>query len=488
VKHEKKTKDGSISAERESGAVTQAIISSTSFVNGFFDTFSRLGPVLGTLSILGLSKPETLARTEVMKIDPYTDWVFGKGISLANKISVDPENAISVAPTVAGISTDEMMISRIIGTPCITFYSAFHSSDTGGTFFIGNIGLGEDNVNYLDDMSNFFSYWHGSFKFKIDFYSTSLQEIRGAIMITDHEDSQWENAYNKVITISGDTSIEFEVPYLEKNVCQTIADSSTFSLYWVPLSYNQPNPSANAPYYMVVYKAAGSDFEFGAPREQLFQPTGTLGVNHKKQPDVELHNNPRAEFAKDFPAFHSSFKSYKTEGYVWGEKISTLRELAHRKYPLFGSPGGGVYCYDSSGYTSGAYYTGIEMYGMWYNAWRGSIIVTAQSPNIGSGYPTSVIATNGGAYIPGMYTTSINNPLVDVVVPYYYQDLYQLTSATSNIEVLTIGQGQRFFWKCAGDDFSFHFLRARPPGLFLPSTSQIGMFGYATWLGAITPS
>jgi len=408
---------------------------------------------------------------------------------LASKISVDPENAISVAPTVAGISTDEMMISRIIGTPCITFYRAFLASDTGNTIFIGNIGIGEDQINFIDDIARLFTYWHGSFKFKIDFYSTSLQEVRGAIMVTDTADAQWENAYNKVVTISGDTSIEFEVPYMEKNVCQTVGDESTFNLYWVPLSYNQPNPSANAPYYMVVYKAAGSDFEFGGPVEVLYQPSLSLGeeVSGEKE-EVELHNNPRAEFAKDFPAFHSSFKSYKTEGYVWGEKITTLRELAHRKYPLFGSTGGTIKAYDPNGYSTGFLYTGIEMYGIWFNAWRGSVIITAQTPNIGSGYPTAVIARNGGAYIPGIYTTSINNPLVDVVLPYYYQDLYQLTAATSNMDIITIGQGERFFWKCAGDDFSFHFLRARPPGLFLPSTSQVGMLGYATWLGTLSPS
>jgi hypothetical protein len=348
--------------------------------------------------------------------------------------------------------------------------------------------LGEDYVNFLDGMANMFTYWHGSFKFHIDFYATSLQDIRGAIMITDTADAQWENAYNKVVTITGDTSIEFEVPYMEKNVCQTINAAATFYLYWVPLSYNQPNPSANAPYYMVVYKAAGADFEFGGPVEKMFQPTGTI-TGKRNDARFIPHNNPRANFAKDFPAFHSSFGAYKTEGYVWGEKITTIRELVHRKYPLFSATSGFVVnCYDIAGYTTAGYYTGIELFGIWFNAWRGSIIVTSQSANVGSGYQQSILLGNGGVAVPGMYTNSLTNPVVDVVVPYYYQDLYQYTSTDSNFQLTTAGGGQRFLWKCAGDDFSFHFLRAQPPGLFLPSNSQIGLFGYYAWLNSLSPS
>jgi len=194
-------------------------------------------------------------------------------------------------------------------------------------------------------------------------------------------------------------------------------------------------------------------------------------------------HNPRADFAKEFPGIHSSVTGYSTGNMLYGEKYESLRDMGHRYFAYYSGPGPDP-LYKGT-ITSGAFY-GIEMLGLFFRFYRGSIRIRYLLRD--TRYVHCMSLADTGVNIAGTYLSAPTNPLIEAEVPYYYGDLFQSVGADSNLKMYHSGNADTFMFKSMGDDFSFHFLRALPLGDFVNTATTFGLNGLIGWTAAGNPT
>jgi len=279
-----------------------------------------------------------------------------------------------------------------------------------------------------------------------------MHSVRGVIYLANGSGQDWQDCYHRVVDIQGDSEIDFIVPYCPKIVTRSITESTNFGVWFKVLSWSQPNPTPSLPIYLNTYKAAANDFQFGVLLDKQF--------------DVQC--NPRNDFNNDFPPMHPSMTGYSPEKLVFGEKYTTMREMVHR-YTPYGQVGASqrygttITPYDLP--VSGKALLGIEMWGLCFMFYRGSIRFKFMLNSSGENN------NNKGS----MYMTVDSNPIqgsaiamspsgqIDCEVPYYYNQLMIQTNLAPNHPLYLMNDlSPRFMSKAAGDDFSFHWLRSYP--------------------------
>jgi len=313
-----------------------------------------------------------------------------------------------------------------------------------------------------------FGFWRGSTKFRIYITASTFHNVRLALWLSDNADNatEYENSYYQIIDIQGDTETEFTIPYTPKYFANRADDGSSFGVWAKVLSWSQPDMALSCPIHLNVYKAAASDIEYAGQFD--------LGFN----PD----HNPRADFVKEFPGFHPSFTAYSCEGLNFGEKVESIRECLHRYHPY--GVLGTSYVYDINPISG--YFYGIEMWAFFYRFWRGSTRYKVLLRD--SRYIECVRFSNNLNNFACTYLSSPTNPVVEFECPYYFRDAFQHTSASSNNYINCSTCTEKYYMKAAGDDFSFHFLRPFPSGVFTgPTVATGGLRGLMTWCTAGTP-
>jgi hypothetical protein len=451
---------GSILEDQNPG---KGIIRSVPLVRQYADTFKTyVAPVIATLGMLGLSKPMTTSINTIVKSNPFSDMIYGKGVDLTQKMAMDPENGITTAPIVAGISVDEMELMKLMGTPQMVGQYGFVASTPATA--IGVAGPFDYQPCFVDNVCRMFSWRRGSYKFKIYITASLFHTAKFVLWLTDDVDTttDWQSCYHKIIDVQGDTEIEFTVPYCEKRVATSNASGTTFGIYAKPMAWSTPDPSLSTPIYFNVYKSAASDFRVAGLREQFFTPT----------------HNPRADFAQDFPMFQDGMTGYDTQGLLFGEEYTTVREIIHRYTPLYATASSQTLVWP--GVQSGAFITGVQLWSLFYRFWRGSNRYKFLVKNNTHVECISVAMATGD--FPGAYMTSPNNALLEAEVPYYYDALFQSTTVQGTPVLNMSTLGSKYLFRAAGDDFSFHWIRALPAGTFSGPAGGTGAAGLRTFL------
>lgn len=136
---------------------------------------------------------------------------------------------------------------------------------------------------------------------------------------------------------------------------------------------------------------------------------------------------------------------------------------------------------------SGTQKLGIEQIGMFYRFWRGSVRFKFIAKNGSQRVCSLRTAFADGTSIKGVSFSSDVNPVLDVEMPYYTNNLFMSTSiASSDLApnvVHTDAMYARYYLKAAGDDFSFHWLCAPPLGFIAPPATNSGNQGLLTYTG-----
>jgi hypothetical protein len=411
-------------------------------------THTVLGEVATTLamSMAGLSKPVTLDMTAVNKINPFRDTASGRGMDSVVKLAMDPENAVTVTPNVGGSTVDEMALSHIIGTPMISAVWPFTAVSPAAPIAYAGMVDGLVGQTFVDIVANNFAFWSGSFKFKIYFTASQFHNIRAVLWIQygAGAEGEWVNCYHRVVEISGDVEIEFTVPYLSREVVSSIVDGQF--IWFKILSWSQPDPALTCPLYLNVYKAAGPDMRFGMLQETTWT----------------LQSNPRADFQKEFPMFQPSMRSYLHEGFVFGERYESLREILARYHALSATTVESLVVWDPITGT-----TTPEKWAYLFRFYRGSmrfkLMLAKGSTETRAAYLT---VPNLSGNLQGFTLSSSLNPVIEVEAPYYHPQFFERADTNSAADyALQIsaktGEGV-FVSKAMGDDFSLFFLRYRP--------------------------
>jgi len=482
----KKGKTGVISGALDSVSSVASSMSNIPVVGEYARNLHRLTSAGSTISkMLGLSKPKTVQVGLITNPNSNFTINLGKGIETVATMGMDQENAISTIPNVGGISADEMAFKYIVGTPMLINSPSWVSGTSAG--LICSTTRTDININFVDAVSQFFLYTAGSYKFKIYITASLMHAVRGVFYLANDATDDWQNCHHRIVDIIGDSEVEFAVPYCSKYVSRRQTQSTAIGVYFAILSWSQPTPAATAPIYFAVYKAGGSDFQFGALKDMCFQ----------------TQSNPREDFNKEFDFFHPTMKGYKQDKLLFGEEYETVRECIH-KYTCYGSAAySNVYgpAHDGGSSSviptyntqraSGFFIIGMEMWGLMFRFWRGSV----RMKFIGrESLPSAVLRVNGTLMNTMILpTTTVIRSLagsgticqLDMEVPYYHNVLFEQTLSTpENTVVVDVTNNSTpepnvILCKAAGDDFSYHWLVAPPdnflnPTYFTTSVSPIG--------------
>jgi hypothetical protein len=477
----RKTEEGCISSALDAMTDVASVLEVVPFVSQYANLFGRVSrPLTNTFKRLGLNKPASVAAVQPIKLNPTVDINGGSGLDSAPKLAMSPDNGISTIPDVGGISCDEMRLDYVTGTPQLIRRSPIDKT-TAVPIMISS--LDTDELCYCDHIARLFRYWSGSFKIKIYITASLFHSVRLVFWVNDGSaGSKWDCCYHQVVDVQGDTEVEMTLPYMKKQVANlhtTGADSP--KLFVTMLSWAQPDMSLTKPIELNVYKAAASDFQWGELRDVQFT----------------YQSNPRADFQKVFAPIHPSVQGYSHEGVLFGEKYTTVREIVH-KYAMYFTQNNTVNMlntYDAQGTLLNSFRRswGIEMLGLFYSYWRGSIRMKLYTREPTRCQCVCFAHAGSNETISGISSLStVIQPMSEVEVPYYYQDLYKSTRKNSaDIIQWRSSEIERNFYlaKAAGDDFSFHFLTPPPIniGSFVPQTtsSTTGFNGFVTYYDAL---
>jgi len=462
----RKALNKSITSEYENLKASASNIETPSFVSQYTDFFKAVStPLLIGATMLGLSKPATQDKTTVMKVNPYHDLTTGKGIDTNVVLAMDPDNKISTMPNVGGISEDEMDLKYVVGTPML-INSNGYLPNTPPTLVM-SMGPFDYANCFVDHITQMFAYWSGSYKYKAYITASRMHNVRGVFYLTSTAtNTNWENCYHKVVDITGDTEVEFTIPYTPSSV-STNRINSDYGVYFAILSWSQASDSVSNPIYINSYKAGASDFRFGGLREVVFT----------KQ------SNPRKDFSSVFEPIHPSITGYEPVDVIYGEEYTTVREIIHRYYPTILAtvgPHTQPY-YFAAGNAGTGWYTGLELIGLMYRFHRGSIrckLIQKDTIN------RSARLVDVNNQFVGTTLSSSVNPVIEATIPYYSNLLFDSNTTTA----ITLGlaldgkSGGQYLFRSAGDDFSFHFLVSPPNGILQNPTTTQGLPAFQTWL------
>lgn len=453
-----KSEKGSVSSiyniTKSIGSAVRAAALSSSYAGGAATVAQT---AMSAAHMLGLSKPRTTDMTSVLKVNPYSDLNSGTGIDLTPTLGMDPENQISTKPNVGGIGIDEMDLKQICGTPNLTGIHTLGPTTSALGIETSNFHISPSLVtgSYAEWIANLFTFVSGSKKIKLYFMASQFHSARIVLYLSDAPTAtQWQNCYHRIIDVQGDTQVEFTLPYTSSYVAASTGGlGSDFVLYVTVLSWSQPDASLNTPIYLNTYSAASDDIEFGGLIDEEFV----------------VQSCPRNEFAKSFEPFHASMTGYKQEGFLFGEKYTTLRQVIHRYSAITqGSLLPTVFTVDhymGTGDVANKKYIGLELIGLLFHFWRGSkrvkfIPKDQQQQSI-------LIQNQDSRFLKGTAISCVPNPVAEIELPFYFNTLY-LSTRSNTTQRASCGNVSHdtFLLTAAGDDFSFHFIRPPPLGAF----------------------
>ena len=403
----KKSSQGVISGALESMDDIVGSLSSIPFVAplaGLYDAFSK--PTQSLLKIAGLDKPTSLARTDIVKYNPYSDIANARGIDTSSKLAVDPENGITTQPIVGGVSHDEMDLTYIAGTPVYMETQQFTAADAiGFQRQLFTTDLKSVEWSYPHFLVGLAQWWSGSPKIKIYIMASNFHSVRIAFYYSNANTS-WQNCYHRIVDIQGDTEVEMTLPYVHSYAAAG-SMVEPMKLYAVLLSYSQAQPALVTPVYMNVYFAMASDF-------RLYGPTSSM-VNSTFIPQ----SNPRLDFQRDFDGIHPSVTGYAQRNMICGEEVTSYRDLVHRYTTIRRvTEDNETSRYEGRGNAGNTGFVGLEKLGLIFRFHRGSCrFKMIQRDN----WYRSVLHYQVGSpnLFEGTTFSSMMNPVLEYELPYY---------------------------------------------------------------------
>lgn len=482
---QKKIKEGSISSALETTSNVASLLTNVPLISPYASMAGAITGGLGTIAKgFGLNKPTTTANTQVNKIDQNFGINYGKGLDMAPKAAMDPDNACSTEPNVGGLSQDFMDLHALAGLP--TLIATTQLQPNSGTIVIGTCHTSD--YCYCDKVAQMFKYWSGGFKFKVYITASTFHSIRLVFWLGfgDGTQTAWQNHYHEFVDVQGDTEYETMLPYLYDTMMQTLATGTIgFNLMCTVISWSQPDDSLSCPIFLNTYKAAASDFQWGNQLEMYLQ-TASASYESEYVMEFQTESDPRQDFVREFPTMHSSFSGFNHDKFVMGEQFTHLSDMLHRTYSYYTATTNDQFvAYNRMTTIMNGHqlYMGIEAIGnMFFYFWRGSITVRLLE-NFGANPPNSKMMSyyrNNFASAPmGMDITTQPSPIMELQIPFYYQRLYNeakypflgandTDALTVNVTAkwstfpTTIRPNKFFIQKSAGDDFKFFFPTLAP--------------------------
>lgn len=404
-------------------------------------------------------------------MNPSASMSYGQGVDSSLKLTMDPFNAISDKPCVAGIRDDEMQLLKIVMKPALTSYTEFTSNTDPVQLAVASPDVATTSFTYVDWVSRFFRSFSGSIKVKLYISASNYHKVRMVFYLSQSatNSTDWESTYSTVLDISGDTELALTLPYMGAGVVQSTNIAHMY-LYGKVLSWNTPDNVVAPPIRIDVYKAAARDFRLYGYYEAA----------------VTVTHNMEADFESDFPFLHASMKYYYTDGYVFGEQYDSLYQVISRPHAVGLAPASGTFA-SFSGVAPGTIH-GLGVWSLLYYFWRGSVRWKHVVQDARFGISVCFQQNLNNRTYCGYYQSCPSSPILEYTVPYYTNRIISCTGVTSDTFIFVGNSTVRPNWRfnSAGHDFSFSYLKLPPAGTVV-YTPPNGNFNAVNWNNFLDP-
>nr|ULG00035.1 MAG: hypothetical protein [Marnaviridae sp.] len=328
-------------------------------------TASAIGSVA---SLFGFTNVPNISDVQPVKQMPFQ--LASTEISEpVHKLSLQPKQETSIGSVQhGGLPEDELVISRFAGRSSFLVGSAWTTDLTpGASLFTCGVTpsllqavSNETAHTPMSYLANHFQYWRGSLRFTFKLirspYHRGRLQIgwdRMANNLTQGADIGNANTFNTIMDLDDDSECSFVVPYMQPRLfTDTMTPGITGVVGWSTdttpaslavsgngiLSVRVVNrltaPESSSLATLLVFVSAEPDIEFAGPRDFLsISDTQVLSfsslTNTVVQSKVVYDDNADAH---SFTSTETSTQVYKE---VFGERLSSMRELLHRSSVSF---------------------------------------------------------------------------------------------------------------------------------------------------------
>jgi len=332
-----------------------------------------IGEVLtGALGFL--NKPTSTQAVQKYVPKSVTTFANASGLDGCEKLALDPENKVSVDNSIYADKEDYSRFSNYKLLPSLILLDKFTEADVIGSkililpitptmcFEALTDGYLREYLTMVGHLSSYFQFWRGSIKVHIMFTCSRFTTAR--VRITWLPDPKFTasivaneegDTVNKIVDITGDTSVSITIPYLKDTYWTEVLNPSVANFRPVTqsLGFNgqlimtivnpavQSTDTANTNIYMAVWISGGEDFEVAKPSVLWSGYTdGTVlpsSVAKKKNnfkaqsgaSDVNSTIDMRAMFKKSFETLVPAKTTIPVEIHM-GEKIDSWITLLKR--------------------------------------------------------------------------------------------------------------------------------------------------------------
>jgi len=181
----------------------------------------------------GLNKPATLSSPQYITEDQHPHFAQGAGVDVATRLTIRPEAEVSVDPAIVG---DEKRLSSLVEIckhPTLVKVAYFDSEALPDVvqFYFHCSPFGATLVQYDSTFcfvppyagwyANMFRYFRGSLRYVFHFVTSPFIKARVRISYDPRGTNQGSgfmtgDAFSKIVDISGDTIVDFIVPWLSE--------------------------------------------------------------------------------------------------------------------------------------------------------------------------------------------------------------------------------------------------------------------------------
>lgn len=519
VEANKKVASGDLVSTLESSVST--VLSVVDTAMGVAGALEKLGPLLGAL---GLGKPIMNTPENRNFPDYYPAIASSDGIDYAKQLTMKTGAQTAVDKNIIDGDDPQPMVYDMVRKPHLFSYFTFDNTAVPDDILYSvrvhplnmNGQIITSGTNYVLSMGplNWFSsmyyFWRGSLKL-LFYFNTSgftttrvrITHVPGVALIAADLAQYSGDLISKVVDITGDTTVEVTVPYLQQtNFVPTNFDYTGFSAtsYNGTLMVSLVNPvnasdsTAASTVTCNVFIAAGEDFElqqFVGPRK----PTGwisNIGPTLPSMIDEDyIEATPQMNlglcFKKPFPGLTEGTYTVQ-KGYFTIDPPGSIISLGHRYVTYSGTDG---VTYPLPTITTGKHAIGDSV--LWYYLachmfCRGSMRYYRIHSSATAFTNSGLVNTVSGSIIPplvdganpsnpmtaGTEMSGPAKPYSNVEIPYFgvvpfIENLRTMTADPTDYPLynnVSLGATPNQKFTALGDDFSVGALCAPPAYYF----------------------
>lgn len=296
-----------------------------------------------------LSKPVNSSAICPNTMPYYRDVNQGAGLTDATPLSLYPNPVLNQAPTMFGMETSHLTISKLSQRPLLYDQVTFNGTTVNWEVAVHPLTLGATVTgrDYLASMSTCHRYWRGSIKYLFHFCMPAFYSCRVRFSL-DFMGGSTPDSYGDLMTrfvdIKGDTWEEVTVPYLHHTTwsdTQVTSFPPFLRLFQVTSIVGSSDP-ATPVMYVNVFRAGGEDMEFAGLADintlgEGVQLKHTNALIKDRKADFENQTNIGARFQKQFPGINKGETQSREKGLCMVEVSGTVSDCVKRHQALTNS-------------------------------------------------------------------------------------------------------------------------------------------------------